>query len=85
MANTTRRRRVSEAERAARRRRGRERLQQAAGELLTSEGWRRWVQVRSRGRPGAAVAVQPAAGRACAGGRDIRRGIQELAPARVLR
>lgn len=39
MANTTRRRRLSEAERAERRQRDRERLQQAARELLTSESW----------------------------------------------
>jgi hypothetical protein len=38
----------SEAERAERRRRDRERLQRAAEQLLSSEGWRRWVRVRSR-------------------------------------
>ncbi len=42
------RRRVSEAERAERRRRDRERLQAAAEQLLTSEGWQRWVRVRSQ-------------------------------------
>jgi hypothetical protein len=41
-------RRLSEAERAERRRRDRERLQAAAEQLLTSEGWQRWVRVRSR-------------------------------------
>ena len=41
-------RRLSEAERAARRRKDRERLQRAAEQLLTSEGWQRWVRVRSQ-------------------------------------
>ena len=39
---------VSEAEREQRRARDRERLQQAAEQLLSSEGWERWVRVRSR-------------------------------------
>jgi flagellar motor protein MotB len=47
MATKTRRR-TSESERDERRRSDRERLQQAAEELLTSEGWERWVRVRSR-------------------------------------
>jgi N-terminal domain of anti-restriction factor ArdC len=46
MAKT--KRRLSEAERAERRRRDRERLQAAAEQLLTSEGWQRWVRVRSQ-------------------------------------
>jgi hypothetical protein len=46
MART--RRRLTEAERAERRARARERLQRVARELLTSEGWRRWVRVRSQ-------------------------------------
>jgi predicted RNase H-like HicB family nuclease len=37
----------SEAERAERRARDRERLQQAARELLTSDGWQRWVRART--------------------------------------
>ena len=40
-------RRLSEADRAERRRQDRERLQRAAQELLTSEGWQRWVRVRA--------------------------------------
>lgn len=40
-------RRLSEAERAERRQRDRERLQRAAQELLTSEGWQRWVRLRA--------------------------------------
>jgi hypothetical protein len=40
-------RRWSRAERAERRRRDRERLQRAAQELLSSEGWQRWVRVRA--------------------------------------
>jgi hypothetical protein len=46
MAKT--KRRLSEAERAERRERDRQRLQRAAEELLTSEGWQRWVRVRSQ-------------------------------------
>lgn len=46
MAKT--KRRLSEAERAERRHRDRERLQQAAEQLLTSEGWQRWVRVRAQ-------------------------------------
>ena len=45
MAKT--KRRLSEAERAERRRQDRERLQRAAQELLSSEGWARWVRVRA--------------------------------------
>ena len=39
--------RLSERERAQRRRQDRERLQRAAEELLCSEGWARWVRVRA--------------------------------------
>jgi hypothetical protein len=40
-------RRLSEHERAERRRQDRERLQRAAEELLSSEGWQRWVRTRA--------------------------------------
>jgi N-terminal domain of anti-restriction factor ArdC len=40
-------RRLSEQERAERRRQDRERLQKAARELLSSEGWVRWVRTRA--------------------------------------
>jgi hypothetical protein len=40
-------RRLTETERAERRKADRERLEQAARALLTSEGWQRWVRVRS--------------------------------------
>jgi hypothetical protein len=40
-------RRLSDQERAERRRQDRERLQRAAEELLCSEGWARWVRVRA--------------------------------------
>ncbi len=46
MANTSSKR-LSEQVRAERRRQDRERLQRAAEELLSSEGWARWVRVRS--------------------------------------
>jgi hypothetical protein len=45
MAKT--KRRLTEAERTERRQRDRERLQRAAQELLTFEGWQRWVRVRA--------------------------------------
>lgn len=38
---------LTEAERAERRKAERERMEQAARALLSSEGWRRWVRVRS--------------------------------------
>lgn len=41
------RRTLTDDERAQRRKSDRERLERAARELLTSEGWRRWVKVRS--------------------------------------
>jgi hypothetical protein len=40
-------RRWTEQERAERRRQDRERFQQAACELLDSEGWARWVRTRA--------------------------------------
>jgi hypothetical protein len=46
MANS--RSRLDESEREQRRARDRERLQRAAEQLLTSEGWEQWVRVRSR-------------------------------------
>ena len=45
----SRSRRLTEQEREQRRTADRERLQQAAQQLLSSEGWARWVRVRSRG------------------------------------
>ncbi len=45
---TKSRRRLSGEQRDERRRADRERLQHAAEQLLTSEGWQRWVRVRSR-------------------------------------
>src|SRR5919202_1813339 len=45
MART--RRQLPDAEREERRRKDRERLQQATAELLTSDGWRRWLRTRS--------------------------------------
>jgi N-terminal domain of anti-restriction factor ArdC len=41
-------RRLTDAERDARRERDRQRLHQATEQLLSSDGWRRWVRVRSR-------------------------------------
>lgn len=45
---TTTRRRLTDEQRAERRAHDRERMEQAARRLLTSEGWRQWVRVRSR-------------------------------------
>jgi hypothetical protein len=42
-------RRLSDAEREQRRIADRERLHDAAQQLLTSDGWQRWVRVRARG------------------------------------
>jgi hypothetical protein len=47
MSTTYRRRRLSEQEREARRNAERERVKQAAEQLLTSEGSQRWVRARS--------------------------------------
>ena len=40
--------RLSDSEREQRRERDRQRLKQAAEQLLSSDGWQRWVRVRSR-------------------------------------
>src|SRR4051812_27899787 len=49
MMTAKRRLTENETEREQRRAQDRERLKAAAEQLLTSEGWRRWVQVRARG------------------------------------
>ena len=41
------RRRLSDAEKDARRRADRERVEHAVRELLTSDGWKRWIRVRA--------------------------------------
>ena len=41
------RQQVTEAERAARRQADRDRLEEAARALLSSDGWQRWVRVRA--------------------------------------
>ena len=47
MSTTYRRRRLSESKREQRRTAERERVKEAAEQLLTSEGWQRWVRARS--------------------------------------
>lgn len=47
MSTTYRRRGMSEAEREQRRSAERERVKEAAEQLLTSDGWQRWVRARS--------------------------------------
>ena len=51
---------LTEPEREQRRAQQRERLKRAAEQLLTSEGWQRWVQIRSRHGLATPVADQPA-------------------------
>jgi hypothetical protein len=46
MASRSSRKPLSEAERAERRQRDRERLKHATEQLLSSDGWQRWVRVR---------------------------------------
>ena len=46
MARRPNRKPVNECERDARRNADRERIEQAARDLLTSEGWQRWIKVR---------------------------------------
>lgn len=45
---TSHRRSLSEADRAERREADRQRVEQAARQLLSSDGWQRWVTIRSR-------------------------------------
>ena len=47
MARRLNRRPPTEEERYARRRADRERIERAARELLTTEGWQRWIKVRA--------------------------------------
>jgi hypothetical protein len=47
MARRFNRRPLSEPERDARRHADRDRIEQAARALLTTEGWQRWIRVRS--------------------------------------
>jgi hypothetical protein len=45
----TRECKLNDEEREQRRAQDRERLKEAAEQLLTSEGWQRWVRVRAQG------------------------------------
>src|SRR3954452_6308967 len=47
MPRSANRPRLTETERDARRQTDRERVEQAARALLTSDGWRRWIKVRA--------------------------------------
>src|SRR4051812_10336930 len=47
MPRSSKRPQLTEAERDARRRGGRERVEQAARALLPTAGWRRWIKVRA--------------------------------------
>ena len=54
---------LNEAERDARRHADRERIEQAARDLLTSEGWQRWISVRATNGLCALQPAQPVADR----------------------
>ena len=58
---------------------------EAAEQLLTSDGWQRWVRVRSQGGLARLSLQQPTARRDRSPGRDLRRGLQSMAATRVLR
>jgi hypothetical protein len=77
MARATRN--ASESEREQRRRRDRERLTRAAEQLLTSEGWERWVRIRARNGLARYSVNNPVADRASPPGRDVLRRIPLLA------
>ena len=47
MARRSNRKPLTDAERDARRKADRERIEQAARALLTSDGWQRWIKVRA--------------------------------------
>ena len=47
MARRFNRKPLTEAERDARRKADRERIEQAARDLLTTDGWQRWIRVRA--------------------------------------
>src|SRR4051794_6323241 len=47
MSRRHNRRPLTEAERSARRQADRERIEQAARALLTSDGWQRWIEIRA--------------------------------------
>ena len=47
MPHRRNRRPLTEAERDARRQADRERVEEAARALLTTEGWQRWIRVRA--------------------------------------
>jgi hypothetical protein len=80
MATTTRRR-LTDEERAQRRAQDRERFEQAARQLLSSDGWRRWIEIRSRN--GLARYCLVISGRRCrrplVAGRRCRRHVVDAA------
>jgi hypothetical protein len=80
-----RRPKLTEAEREQRRAADRERLKEAAEHLLTSDGWQRWVRLRSRAglaRLSLSNQLLVALARPDA---SLRRGLQSLARSRLLR
>ena len=66
---------LTDAERTQRREQDRERLKQAAEQLLSSEGWQRWVRVRARGERAGGSDRRAAGRRPAVWLRDIRRGL----------
>ena len=79
----TAKRRLTEQEREQRRAQDRQRLKNAAEQLLTSEGWQRWVQVRARcGLARLSLSNQPLVALACRTRRSSR--VSGVAEAGVL-
>jgi hypothetical protein len=75
--------RLSEQQRAERRRQDRERLQQAARELLGSEGWARWVKTRAMFRSYSAVILRAAVIDRVEWARGRRRHVIDAGPVRT--
>ncbi len=63
---------LTDAQREQRREQDRQRLHEAARQLLTSEGWQRWITIRAKGRARPALLEQPAPRRALPPGRNAR-------------
>src|SRR4051794_14070684 len=80
----TNKRRLSEAERDQRRARDRQRLKDACEQLLSSEGWQRWVRPRPQ-RPRALLRVESLPDPARKPQRELRRRLQSVARAWLLR
>jgi hypothetical protein len=79
-----RRPKLTDTDREQRRAADRERLKQTAEQLLTSDGWQRWVRLRSRAGL-ARLSLSNQLLVAWPGPTQLRRGLQGLARSRLLR